>query len=118
MLGVIFWEVLGLLVLVLTLYLLAVAKPGTVIDNDGIQLTVRTRDGNIWYLPVAQTDGSHPYIAIGSRVVVMSAKTTRWKDTYVLMPKWRLLLAGLATALLFLIMGVYVYTERFLFLFL
>lgn len=118
MLGVIFWEVLGLLVLGLTLYLLAVAKTGTVIDNDGIQLTVRTRDGNIWYLPVAQTDGSHPYIAIGSRVVVMSAKTTRWKDTYVLMPKWRLLLAGLATALLFLIMGVYVYTERFLFLFL
>ena len=118
MLGVIFWEVLGLLVLGLTLYLLAVAKTGTVIDNDGIQLTVRTRDGNIWYLPVAQTDGSHPYIAIGSRVVVMSAKTTRWKDTYVLMPKWRLLLAGLATALLFLIIGVYVYTERFLFLFL
>ena len=118
MLGVIFWEVLGLLVLGLTLYLLAVAKTGTVIDNDGIQLTVRTRDGNIWYLPVAQTDGSHPYIAIGSRVVVMSAKTTRWKDTYVLMPKWRLLLAGLATALLFLIMGVYVYPERFLFLFL
>lgn len=114
MLGVICWEVLGLLVLGLTLYLLAVAKTGTVIDNDGIQLTVRTRDGNIWYLPVAQTDGSRPYIAIGSRVVVMSAKTTRWKDTYVLMPKWRLLLAGLATALLFLIMGVYVYTQRFL----
>lgn len=114
MLGVIFWEVLGLFVLGITLYLLAVAKPGTVIDNDGIQLTVRTRDGNIWYLPVAQTDGSRPYIAIGSRVVVMSAKTTRRKDTYVLMPKWRLLLAGLATALLFLIMGVYVYTQRFL----
>lgn len=114
MLGVIFWEVLGLFVLGITLYLLAVAKPGTVIDNDGIQLTVRTRDGSIWYLPVAQTDGSRPYIAIGSRVVVMSAKTTRWKDTYVLMPKWRLLLAGLATALLFLIMGVYVYTQRFL----
>lgn len=114
MLGVIFWEVLGLFVLGITLYLLAVAKPGTVIDNDGIQLTVRTRDGNIWHLPVAQSDGSRPYIAIGSRVVVMSAKTTRWKDTYVLMPKWRLLLAGLATALLFLIMGVYVYTQRFL----
>lgn len=114
MLGVIFWEVLGLFVLGITLYLLAVAKPGTVIDNDGIQLTVRTRDGNIWYLPVAQTDGSRPYIAIGRQVVVMSAKTTRWKDTYVLMPKWRLLLAGLATALLFLIMGVYVYTQRFL----
>lgn len=47
MLGVIFWEVLGLFVLGITLYLLAVAKPGTVIDNDGIQLTVRTRDGNI-----------------------------------------------------------------------
>ena len=58
MLGVIFWEVLGLFVLGITLYLLAVAKPGTVIDNDGIQLTVRTRDGNIWYLPVAQTDGT------------------------------------------------------------
>lgn len=114
MLGVIFWEVLGLFVLGITLYLLAVAKPGTVIDNDGIQLTVRTRDGSIWYLPVAQTDGSRPYIAIGRQVVVMSAKTTRWKDTYVLMPKWRLLLAGLATALLFLIMGVYVYTQRFL----
>lgn len=54
MLGVICWEVLGLLVLGLTLYLLAVAKTGTVIDNDGIQLTVRTRDGSIWYLPVAQ----------------------------------------------------------------
>lgn len=114
MLGVIFWEVLGLFVLGITLYLLAVAKPGTVIDNDGIQLTVRTRDGSIWYLPVAQTDGSRPYIAIGRQVVVMSAKTTRRKDTYVLMPKWRLLLAGLATALLFLIMGVYVYTQRFL----
>lgn len=109
MLGVIFWEVLGI-----TLYLLAVAKPGTVIDNDGIQLTVRTRDGNIWYLPVAQSDGSRPYIAIGSRVVVMSAKTTRRKDTYVLIPKWRLLLSGLATALLFLIVGVCVYTQRFL----
>lgn len=114
MLGVIFWEVLGLFVLGITLYLLAVAKPGTVIDNDGIQLTVRTRDGSIWYLPVAQTDGSRPYIAIGSRVVVMSAKTTRRKDTYVLIPKWKLLLSGLATALLFLIMGVYVYTQRFL----
>lgn len=114
MLGVIFWEVLGLFVLGITLYLLAVAKPGTVIDNDGIQLTVRTRDGNIWYLPVAQSDGSRPYIAIGSRVVVMSAKTTRRKDTYVLIPKWKLLLSGLATALLFLIMGVYVYTQRFL----
>ena len=114
MLGVIFWEVLGLFVLGITLYLLAVAKPGTVIDNDGIQLTVRTRDGSIWYLPVAQSDGTCPYIAIGSRVVVMSAKTTRRKDTYLLIPKWRLLLAGLATALLFLIMGVYVYTQRFL----
>ena len=114
MLGVIFWEVLGLFVLGITLYLLAVAKPGTVIDNDGIQLTVRTRDGSIWYLPVAQSDGTCPYSAIGRQVVVMSAKTTRWKDTYVLMPKWRLLLAGLATALLFLIMGVYVYTQRFL----
>lgn len=114
MLGVIFWEVLGLFVLGITLYLLAVAKPGTVIDNDGIQLTVRTRDGNIWYLPVAQTDGSRPYIAIGSRVVVMSAKTTRRKDTYVLIPKWKLLLSGLATALLFLIVGVCVYTQRFL----
>lgn len=114
MLGVIFWEVLGLFVLGITLYLLAVAKPGTVIDNDGIQLTVRTRDGSIWYLPVAQTDGSRPYIAIGRQVVVMSAKTTRRKNTYVLIPKWRLLLVGLATALLFLIMGVYVYTQRFL----
>lgn len=114
MLGVIFWEVLGLFVLGITLYLLAVAKPGTVIDNDGIQLTVRTRDGNIWYLPVAQTDGSRPYIAIGSRVVVMSAKTTRRKNTYVLIPKWKLLLSGLATALLFLIVGVVVYTQRFL----
>lgn len=114
MLGVIFWEVLGLFVLGITLYLLAVAKPGTVIDNDGIQLTVRTRDGSIWYLPVAQTDGSRPYIAIGRQVVVMSAKTTRRKDTYVLIPKWKLLLSGLATALLFLIMGVYVYTQRFL----
>ena len=38
MLGVIFWEVLGLFVLGITLYLLAVAKPGTVIDNDGISL--------------------------------------------------------------------------------
>lgn len=114
MLGVIFWEVLGLFVLGITLYLLAVAKPGTVIDNDGIQLTVRTRDGNIWHLPVAQSDGSRPYIAIGSRVVVMSAKTTRRKDTYVLIPKWKLLLSGLATALLFLIVGVYVYTQRFL----
>lgn len=114
MLGVIFWEVLGLFVLGITLYLLAVAKPGTVIDNDGIQLTVRTRDGNIWYLPVAQTDGSRPYIAIGRQVVVMSAKTTRRKNTYVLIPKWKLLLSGLATALLFLIMGVYVYTQRFL----
>lgn len=114
MLGVIFWEVLGLFVLGITLYLLAVAKPGTVIDNDGIQLTVRTRDGNIWYLPVAQTDGSRPYIAIGSRVVVMSAKTTRRKNTYVLIPKWKLLLSGLATALLFLIVGVCVYTQRFL----
>ena len=44
----------------------------------------------------------------------MSAKTTRRKDTYVLIPKWKLLLSGLATALLFLIMGVYVYTQRFL----
>lgn len=114
MLGVIFWEVLGLFVLGITLYLLAVAKPGTVIDNDGIQLTVRTRDGNIWYLPVAQTDGSRPYIAIGRQVVVMSAKTTRRKDTYVLIPKWKLLLSGLATALLFLIVGVCVYTQRFL----
>ena len=84
MLGVIFWEVLGLFVLGITLYLLAVAKPGTVIDNDGRQ------------------------------VVVMSAKTTRRKDTYVLIPKWKLLLSGLATALLFLIMGVFVYTKRFL----
>lgn len=114
MLGVIFWEVLGLFVLGITLYLLAVAKPGTVIDNDGIQLTVRTRDGNIWYLPVAQTDGTCPYIAIGRQVVVMSAKTTRRKDTYVLIPKWKLLLSGLATALLFLIVGVCVYTQRFL----
>lgn len=114
MLGVICWEVLGLLVLGLTLYLLAVAKTGTVIDNDGIQLTVRTRDGNIWYLPVAQTDGTCPYIAIGRQVVVMSAKTTRRKDTYVLIPKWKLLLAGLATALLFLIVGVCVCTQRFL----
>ena len=114
MLGVIFWEVLGLFVLGITLYLLAVAKPGTVIDNDGIQLTVRTRDGSIWYLPVAKTDGTCPYIAIGRQVVVMSAKTTRRKDTYVLIPKWKLLLSGLATALLFLIMGVYVYTQRFL----
>ena len=114
MLGVIFWEVLGLFVLGITLYLLAVAKPGTVIDNDGIQLTVRTRDGNIWYLPVAQTDGTCPYIAIGRQVVVMSAKTTRRKDTYVLIPKWKLLLSSLATALLFLIVGVCVYTQRFL----
>lgn len=114
MLGVIFWEVLGLFVLGITLYLLAVAKPGTVIDNDGIQLTVRTRDGNIWYLPVAQTDGTCPYIAIGRQVVVMSAKTTRRKNTYVLIPKWKLLLSGLATALLFLIVGVFVYTKRFL----
>lgn len=114
MLGVIFWEVLGLFVLGITLYLLAVAKPGTVIDNDGIQLTVRTRDGNIWYLPVAQTDGTCPYIAIGRQVVVMSAKTTRRKNTYVLIPKWKLLLSGLATALLFLIVGVCVYTKRFL----
>lgn len=114
MLGVIFWEVLGLFVLGITLYLLAVAKPGTVIDNDGIQLTVRTRDGSIWYLPVAQTDGSRPYIAIGRQVVVMSAKTTRRKNTYVLMPKWRLLLSGLATALLIMIVGVFVYTKRFL----
>lgn len=114
MLGVIFWEVLGLFVLGITLYLLAVAKPGTVIDNDGIQLTVRTRDGSIWYLPVAQTDGSRPYIAIGSRVVVMSAKTTRRKNTYVLIPKWKLLLSGLATALLIMIVGVFVYTKRFL----
>ena len=114
MLGVIFWEVLGLFVLGITLYLLAVAKPGTVIDNDGIQLTVRTRDGSIWYLPVAQTDGSRPYIAIGRQVVVMSAKTTRRKNTYVLIPKWNLLLSGLATALLFLIVGVCVYTQRFL----
>lgn len=114
MLGVIFWEVLGLFVLGITLYLLAVAKPGTVIDNDGIQLTVRTRDGSIWYLPVAQTDGTFPYIAIGRQVVVMSAKTTRRKNTYVLIPKWKLLLSGLATALLFLIVGVCVYTQRFL----
>ena len=114
MLSVIFWEVLGLFVLGITLYLLAVAKPGTVINNDGIQLTVRTRDGNIWYLPVAQTDGSRPYIAIGRQVVVMSAKTTRRKNTYVLIPKWKLLLSGLATALLFLIVGVCVYTQRFL----
>lgn len=114
MLGVIFWEVLGLFVLGITLYLLAVAKPGTVIDNDGIQLTVRTRDGNIWYLPVAQSDGSRPYIAIGRQVVVMSAKTTRRKNTYVLIPKWKLLLSSLATALLFLIVGVCVYTKRFL----
>lgn len=114
MLGVIFWEVLGLFVLGITLYLLAVAKPGTVIDNDGIQLTVRTRDGNIWYLPVAQSDGTRPYIAIGRQVVVMSAKTTRRKNTYVLIPKWKLLLSGLATALLFLIVGVCVYTQRFL----
>lgn len=114
MLGVIFWEVLGLFVLGITLYLLAVAKPGTVINNDGIQLTVRTRDGSIWYLPVAQTDGSRPYIAIGRQVVVMSAKTTRRKNTYVLIPKWKLLLSGLATALLFLIVGVCVYTQRFL----
>ena len=114
MLGVICWEVLGLLVLGLTLYLLAVAKTGTVIDNDGIQLTVRTRDGSIWYLPVAQSDGSRPYIAIGSQVVVMSAKTTRWKNAYVLIPKWKLLLSCLATALLFLAVGVYVYTKRFL----
>ena len=114
MLGVIFWEVLGLFVLGITLYLLAVAKPGTVIDNDGIQLTVRTRDGSIWYLPVAQTDGSRPYISIGRQVVVMSAKTTRRKNTYVLIPKWKLLLSGLATALLFLIVGVCVYTQRFL----
>lgn len=114
MLGVIFWEVLGLFVLGITLYLLAVAKPGTVIDNDGIQLTVRTRDGSIWYLPVAQTDGSRPYIAIGRQVMVMSAKTTRRKNTYVLIPKWKLLLSGLATALLFLIVGVCVYTQRFL----
>lgn len=114
MIAVIFWSLLGLFVLGITLYLLAVAKPGTVIDNDGIQLTVRTRDGNIWYLPVAQTDGTCPYIAIGRQVVVMSAKTTRRKNTYVLIPKWKLLLSGLATALLFLIMGVYVYTQRFL----
>ena len=114
MLSVIFWEVLGLFVLGSTLYLLAVAKPGTVINNDGIQLTVRTRDGSIWYLPVAQTDGSRPYIAIGRQVVVMSAKTTRRKNTYVLIPKWKLLLSGLATALLFLIVGVCVYTQRFL----
>lgn len=114
MLGVIFWEVLGLFVLGITLYLLAVAKPGTVINNDGIQLTVRTRDGSIWYLPVAQSDGTCPYIAIGRQVVVMSAKTTRRKDTYVLIPKWKLLLSGLATALLFLIVGVCVYTQRFL----
>ena len=114
MLCVIFWEVLGLFVLGITLYLLAVAKPGTVINNDGIQLTVRTRDGSIWYLPVAQSDGTCPYIAIGRQVVVMSAKTTRRKDTYVLIPKWKLLLSGLATALLFLIVGVCVYTQRFL----
>lgn len=114
MLGVIFWEVLGLLVLGLTLYLLAVAKTGTVIDNDGIQLTVRTRDGNIWYLPVAQSDGTCPYIAIGSRVVVMSAKTTRWKNTYVLTPKWRLLLSGLALSLLIMIVGICTYAKRFL----
>ncbi len=67
MLGVIFWEVLGLFVLGITLYLLAVAKPGTVIDNDGIQLTVRTRDGSIWYLPWHRQTAPAPILPSAGR---------------------------------------------------
>ena len=102
MLGVICWEVLGLLVLGLTLYLLAVAKTGTVIDNDGIQLTVRTRGDRIWQLPVARANGDRPYIAIDREITVLPEVMRRRNLHYSLLPKRSLVLWTVCIALVFL----------------
>ena len=86
----------------------------TVIANDGITVIIRLRDGSEHALPVAQADGSRPFIPIGKQVAFMPEALTRRQATYMLTPKWKVLLSGLAISLLFLIISVMVYFERFI----
>ena len=59
MIAVIFWSLPGLFMLGLTVCLLHDAQAGTVIHNDGIQITVRTRGDRIRQLPVARRPTLH-----------------------------------------------------------
>ena len=114
MIAVIFWGLLGIFALGFTIALLVLVQEGTVIANDGITVIIRLRDGSEHALPVAQTDGSRPFIPIGKQVAFMPEALTRRQATYMLTPKWKVLLSGLAISLLFLIISVMVYFERFI----
>ena len=71
MIAVIFWSLPGLFMLGLTVCLLHDAQAGTVLHNDGIQITVRTRGDRIWQLPVARANGDRPYISIDREIKVL-----------------------------------------------
>lgn len=101
MIAVIFWSLPGLFMLGLTVCLLHDAQAGTVIHNDGIQITVRTRGDRIWYLPVARANGSHPYIAIDREITVLP-EVMRRRNLHSLLPKRSLVLWTVCIALVFL----------------
>lgn len=102
MIAVIFWSLPGLFMLGLTVCLLHDAQAGTVIHNDGIQITARTRGDRIWHLPVARVNGDRPYIAIGKEITVLPEVMRRRNLHYSLLPKRSLVLWTVCIALIFL----------------
>lgn len=102
MIAVIFCSLPGLFMLGLTVCLLHDAQAGTVLHNDGIQITVRTRGDRIRQLPVARVNGDRPYIAIGKEITVLPEVMRRRNLHYSLLPKRSLVLWTVCIALIFL----------------
>ena len=102
MIAVIFWSLPGLYMLGLTDCLLQDAQAGTVLHNDGIQITVRTRGDRIWQLPVARANGDRPYISIDREITVLPEVMRRRNLHYSLLPKRSLVLWTVCIALVFL----------------